>query len=505
MKWFWPLAILLLVESTHGNTLIVDPYGSGEIKTISKAVLLAQDGDTILVKPGKYDGILIDRTLRIIGLNGTNCVIEGNRDGNALRITAPGCVVENLSLLGTSRNQVLAVESSDNLIRRCTLKGSFGVTVREDNNSVEECQMDCEIGMELACSSCRILNSTFHGNKGLSFKNSSLNEVNNCNFLTQTGIELIHSSKNVLKNNDLNGQGFGIALSESSENQIERNNISGLYFSGIDILASNNNYISKNHITACKLGISLRGSHNNSLADNLCMKNERAGIYSNDSSNNNFLENELTGNGNGILLVNSASSLLDGNRANNNIYGVSLRGSVRNVLRNNFLDANNYSMRIDSGEISSTLLTSAVHEFYIQDIDRSNMADQNPICYLVSKKNLEVTDRCGFVGLICCSNITVQNQRISNSSVRILIVNSTGCDLIASNISKSEVGIELANSSDCEIIGNTAMNCLIGFLTTASEDGLFQNNTALCCHEMGVQNNGFIELEHDIIKSQQFW
>jgi parallel beta-helix repeat protein len=487
MKWIWLLVILLLMESSQGNILIVDPNASGGFKTVSQAVLLAQDGDTILVKPGEYGGILVDRTLRIIGSNRTDSVIKGNRDGNAIRITAPGCVIENLSLIGMGRSQVLSVESSDNLIQRCVLKGSIGANIREDNNSIEECQIDCEIGMELVCSGCSILNSTFHGNKGLLIKNSSLNEVSNCIFLTQTGMEIISSSKNTLAGNNLNGQDFGIVLSESSENWIERNKISGLYFSGIDLLASNGNNISQNYINSCKLGISLRGSYNNSLIDNLCMNNERAGIYSNGSRNNKFLKNEFAGNGNGILLANSVFNRLDGNIAYGNTYGLSLRGSIQNVLRNNSLDANNYNIRIDSGEIANAHLASSSVEFYIQDIDRSNLADQKPICYLTDKKNLEVTERCGFVGLIGCNNITVQNQGISNNTAGIIVVNSTSCNIVASNISESEVGIQLVNSSDCMVMNSTAVDCLIGFLATVSNYCFLQDNNALGCKEVGFK------------------
>ncbi|MCJ7443925.1 MAG: right-handed parallel beta-helix repeat-containing protein [Methanotrichaceae archaeon] len=488
MKWSWFfLGFLMFVFTTEGSTFVVDPLGEGDFKTISQAILIADDGDTILVKPGEYEGILLDRTLRIIGLTAKGAVIINGHDGNALRINAPGCVAENLSLIGAGKSEVLFVESSGNLIGHCDLKGSIGISVKGVNNTFEECHLDSEVGMELASSRCNIINSTFRGNKGISIKNGSLNEVNGCSFHTGTGIEIISSTENTLSSNSLTGQFFGITLSQSSGNWIENNNISGQYLSGIDLLVSDGNNLSKNYINNCKLGISLRESDNNSLSDNLCKNNERAGIYSNNSRSNMFLENELIGNGNGILLTNSVINLLNSNKVHSNNYGISLRGSIQNFLRNNSMNKNHFNLRIDSGEISSAPLALSSFDFYIQDIDRSNLADGKPICYLINKSDLNVTNDYGFVGLIGCSNVSIQNQNISNSTAGILIVNSIGCAIRASNISHSEEGIAIMRSSNWIVNGSLADGCKIGFMATDSKNGQFFNDTALGSEEVGFK------------------
>ncbi|MDD1758960.1 MAG: right-handed parallel beta-helix repeat-containing protein [Methanotrichaceae archaeon] len=486
MKRFWFLGILMLMASTEGRTFVVDPSGASDFKSISQAISSASPGDTILIKPGEYGSVVLDRSIRIIGLTAMGDVVISARDSNALSITAPGCIVENLSIVGIGINPAVSIDSLSNLVRRCNLRGSTGLSITGENNTFKECQIDSSMGMKLIGSRCHILDCTFSGAKGISINNGSENEIEGCKLLTATGLEMVSSSGNMVLNNSLIGEAFGISLLDSMENWIDGNDISGLYVSGIDLRSSGNNNISRNRVYGCKVGISLRGTYNNDLINNTCRNNERAGIYSNDSRNNEFQKNELVGNGNGILLTNSVSDLLESNKASGNIYGISLRGSIENILRDNSLIANGYNLRIDTGEASSDAPTSKF-DFYVQDIDNSNHVDGKPVCYLLNKTDVEAPRGCGFVGLVGCRNIIVLNQSISNSSAGILIVNSTGCKVTGCNLARSEAGIEFLGSSNWTVERSQAERCEVGYLATESKDGLFLNDIALNCREAGIK------------------
>ncbi|HWQ20181.1 MAG TPA: hypothetical protein VN455_10430, partial [Methanotrichaceae archaeon] len=94
MNRLWLLLALMLISSAGGRTLVVDPSGSGDSKTIGGAVHLAGPGDEIIVKPGSYQGGLeINRSLNITA-QGT-VTLEGP-GRNALTVTGSGCRISNI-------------------------------------------------------------------------------------------------------------------------------------------------------------------------------------------------------------------------------------------------------------------------------------------------------------------------------------------------------------------------------------------------------------------------
>jgi parallel beta-helix repeat protein len=494
MKWLILLSVLMFVACAEARTLLVDPGGSGDSKTIPGAISMAQPGDEILLKPETYDGVVLDRRLSISGLSGAK--IRSQR-GSAIVVTAPGCEISNLSIEADGSSTVVVLQSQDNLIARCNiLGGSTGIGISGGNNTLLDSDVQSGLGLEITGPRCKVLNSTLRGDVGVRLKNTSENEIQGCRLLTATGMEAVSSFGNRIENNSFSGIGFGVSLSGSNGNWIYGNNFSGQYMSGIDVLESSLNNISGNLIEGGKLGISLRGSENNSLDGNACRRSERAGLYTDGSFNNEIKSNELSGNGNGILLANSRENLLADNRASLNTYGISLRGSLNNVLRNNSMQSNVYNLRVDSGEESSAELAESMQEFFVQDIDPSNLVDGRPICYLVAGRDTEVPQGCGFIGLVGCRNVGVLNQTISNSSAGILMVGSSSCRVEGCNISRSESGVHILNSKLWAIINSDANGCENGFVALASQDGRFENDSAENCSESGFRADGALNLTY---------
>jgi parallel beta-helix repeat protein len=494
MKRLILLSVLMFIASAEARTLIVDPGGSGDSKTIPGAISMAQPGDEILLKPETYDGVVLDRKLSISGLDGAK--IRSQR-GSALVVTAPGCKISNLSIEAGGSDTVVVLQSQDNLISRCSiLGGSTGVGISGGNNTLLDSNVQSGLDLEITGIKCKVLNSTLRGDVGVRLNNTSENEIQGCRLLTATGIEAISSFGNLVKNNSFSGIGFGVSLSGSSGNWISGNNFSGQYMSGIDVLGSSLNNISGNLIEGGKLGISLRGSENNSLTDNACRRSERAGLYTDGSFNNEIKDNELSGNGNGILLANSRENLLAENRASLNTYGISLRGSLNNILRNNSMESNAHNLRVDSGEESSAELAESIQEFFVQDIDPSNLVDGRPVCYLVGGRDTEVPPGCGFVGLVGCLNVGVANQTISNSSAGVLMVGSSSCRVEGCNISRSESGVHILNSKLWTVVDSHANECENGFVALASQDGRFENDRAMNCSESGFRADGTLNMTY---------
>jgi parallel beta-helix repeat protein len=344
-RWLLLAALMLLMVVSDGKTLVVDPSAQGHPATLSRAVGMANPGDEIIVMPGHYAGVVIDRRLAIIGSG--NVIINGNGN-SALVISAPGCKLLNLSIEGSGNNPGVLLQSPDNLVERCFISGgSAGVQILGTNNTVRHGQVNSSLGIELKGSKCAIINEVFGGDKGIQIRDSSDNLIQDCRFSTATGLEMTSSTNNRIEKNNFSGIYFGITLAKSDRNWIAENQISGSFLSGFDLLESSSNNLSENRIEACKVGISVRQSEMNRLINNICQKNERAGIYINGSDDNQLMGNFLSGNGNGILLSSSRKNKIASSMATGNIYGISLRDCSQNILENNSLKANIYNLRID--------------------------------------------------------------------------------------------------------------------------------------------------------------
>ena len=442
MKWLLLLAAMVLVTAiSDGKTLIVDPTERVGPKTLTTVMAEASSGDKIVLMPGSYPGIAINRSLSIIGSG--KVVINGQGD-SALIIRAPACRISNLSIVGSGTNPGIAMKSQDNILSNCSLKGgSVGFDIEGANNTIRDCQIDANLGIKLIGSKCTI------------------------------------------QNNSLTGTSFGVTLYKSEHNRLAKNRITGQYISGLDIQESSANDILDNRVEGCRLGISLRQSDRNNLTNNSCISNELAGLYLNGSQSNRLLGNTLSKDGDGILLSDSEGNTIVSNMAASNTYGISLRGSGHNVLKNNSLKGNSNNLRIDSGN-----KINPKQDDFVQDIDTTNSADGRPICYLVGDTYRELHEGFGFVGLIGCKNVKVSNLTISNSGIGVLLVGSTACKVNNCTIRYSEVGISLINSKNCTVEKCSSESCKTGFLVAMSSDDRLEDNGAINSTETGIKVEG---------------
>ncbi|MHB8120187.1 MAG: right-handed parallel beta-helix repeat-containing protein [Methanothrix sp.] len=495
MKLCTALILLLLVASCQAKTLIVDPGESGDAKTLLAAVQLSSPGDTIQILPGNYAGAIVDKSLNIYGFGAV--IVEGS-----LAVTAPGCNISDITIKASGKDAAVSFASQDNQLVRCTVACiATAVKSTGENNSIRDCRIDSPQGVEIFGAKNKVLRSTISGtiSSGTAVRINDTSEgmISGCQITALQGVLIEDSRGNAVINNTFSGNGFGVVLTRSHGNEVSHNNLSSGYVSGLDVVDSSSSNLTKNYITGGKVGISLRGSHSCNVSGNICLKNERAGIFGEGAYQNLLASNNLSENGNGILLQGSLENSLSSNQAYRNIYGISLRGCTKNVLRENLLRENSYNLRVESGQGRSG---SSNHDFFVQDIDQSNLADNKPICYLVGKADLMVPTDCGFLGLVSCKNIRAANLTIKNSSTGVLLVNSTNCNIQNSSISWSEKGFLLLDSLACTISRCRALDCKTGFAAEGSSGGQFAYDLARNCSAEGfradnAQGLGLLECE----------
>ncbi len=444
----------------------------------------ASPGDTIQIQSGRYGGAVIDRSLKIHGQEGVS--IEG-----PLIINAPGCEIYDLKINSSKLDPSLSLLSRDCRAVRCSVSGAkVAVNSEGSNNTIEECSINSPGGIEIFAPDNRVLGCRIQGGVGVRINQTAGCMVENCTINALQAVLIEDSDGNSALNNTILTDGLGLVLTRSDGNVAAGNNLSGAFVSGMDVFDSRANVISANRIKGGKVGISLRGTEGCNVTQNECHKNERVGIYGNGAENSLLADNRLSENGNGILLTGLSHSIIQSNHASNNTYGISLRGSANNLLRDNLLEMNRYNLRIDSGEGSD----SPIHDYYVQDIDRSNIVDGRPVCYLVGESGINVPEDCGFLGVVSSRGISAQNLTISNSSVGVLLVNSSGCRIQNSTVSWSEQGILLQGSDDCIISSCLVFDANSGYDSLDSSGIQFVGDEARNCSDEGFRVKGSLNM-----------
>jgi len=217
----------------------------------------------------------------------------------------------------------------------------------------------------------------------------------------------------------------GIELEYSSDNHILENEIASNN-QGIWIHSSSNNILVGNNVTANSNGVSLTASHNtvsgNTIADNR---------------------------GYGIQLVWSFSNISE-NVITNNDRGIQLDGSCRNTFKNNVFSTNTYSIYISGHSLTD----------FLQNIDETNSADGKPIYYWVNRKDLTVPSDAGWVALVNCTGISVQDLNFTKKlQASVWLVSTSESTVTRNSMKNSDQGICLIGSVNNSVSGNMITSC----------------------------------------------
>jgi parallel beta-helix repeat protein len=258
------------------------------------------------------------------------------------------------------------------------------------------------------------------------------------------GIELVHSSNNSIIENIVQNFSTGIQLEESSYNTIAENTVAYNDRGIRPLYSSKHNTISENEITSNDYGIDdgQEPSGDNIVSGNNIIENDYG--ISIRSSNNIISENVVAGNKEIGIILDAGSNTLTGNTVTDNSnYGIYISGG--NTLRNNRMNNNRYNF--DVRETS-----------FENDVDTSNLVDDKPIIYWINQQDKIVPSDAGYVALINCENITVQNLNIANNGDGIFLSFTNHSTITGNTLTSNNAGIRFWASSDNHIVGNNIIN-----------------------------------------------
>lgn len=296
------VVVLLLTNILFAKTIIVGKQSG--IKTIQKALELANNGDTIRVTEGVYreKGLVIKKQVVLTGVNYP--VIDGEHRYEVIAIRADGVVVEGVKVVNSG------ISSMDDFAG-IKIYNSKKVIIR--NN---------------------ILSNTFFGiyaqlgKQGIIENNqligSSKNEQQSGN-----GIHCWKSDSMQIKNNQINGHRDGIYFefvtnSVISKNRSEKNLRYGLHF-----MFSNNDSYLDNQFRNNGAGVAVMFSHHVTMLNNLFTQNWGDAAY-------------------GILLKEISDSKIERNQFIENTVALFLEGANRIDVQKNSFKSNGWAMKIQA-------------------------------------------------------------------------------------------------------------------------------------------------------------
>ena len=112
---------------------------------------------------------------------------------------------------------------------------------------------------------------------------------------------------------------------------------------------------------------------------------------------------------------------------------------------------------------------------YYQDIDTSNTVNGKPMYYLVEEQDVVFTEsNVGFLALVNCDNMVVENVKISNNGEGMLIAETTGT-IKNCETSNCFEGLSIFGDCDLQVNNFKTFNTAVGFFPFYSSNIDFLN------------------------------
>lgn len=391
--------MLLAIAFSFALVLVlVAPVLAGTVQSgsdIQAAINAARPGDTVVVGPGEHSPFEVDRPLTIQGQGGP--LIKAAIQKPAIKILCDGVTISGLKIDGVGEdigakfnyymenpaaaagqrldqpNAAIIVSGNDIALRDCTIFGAqVGIWAENadkltlNNVTLDSCDQGasltrCEGLMVEAClvTNCKKSGLDLEEGRNLTVQNSRLVGT------ASTGLLLKHTEGCSIKGNVFSGNTFGLALWNSSQNEVRGNRADHNYYG---ILVTDR-------------------SDNNTIAENMAEDNTRnefvkgfgEGISLQENSSNNLvIRNTAKGNFNGLELSKGCKfNAVYDNDVSDNSHGIRLNENRNNVIfANNFLRNEINAYENASLNIWNTTIGNCYSDYQGQDENGDGIGDQ---------------------------------------------------------------------------------------------------------------------------------
>ena len=221
------------ISTSFGGMLYVGGSGPGNYSTIQEAINDSSDGDTVYfydVASPYNEIVVVDKSINLIGENKNTTIINGDNEQYTVSLLADGVCITGFQIQHETSGKPL-----------------YYLYVYSAGNNISNNMIICEpgrleSGVTLINSSNNLISRNIIKNyydEGIKLRNSHYNEIKE-NIITGykrrrgIGINLIDSSDNIIKNNEISKNTDCVCLHEliniTSHNLIIQNNFFGYYY-----------------------------------------------------------------------------------------------------------------------------------------------------------------------------------------------------------------------------------------------------------------------------------
>ncbi len=332
MKKIIYIAVLFLFAHTSSAKTI--RIGKLQVvKTIQQGLLLAANGDTVLVEAGHYHekNIIISKSIFLIGIN--HPVLDGDHTYEIISIKANGVLVEGFTIIHSGISSIedyagIKIYSCrDVVIRNNILDDTFfGIYTQhgtnctiEKNTLVSYSKEEQQSGNGIHCwkaDSMRIIANNITGHRDgiyFEFVTNSIIWRNISEKNMRYGLHFMFSNNDAYISNVFKNNGAGVAVMFSNHvkminNYFEENWGDGAY--GLLLKEISDSYIEANHFVKNTAGIFMEGASRIQVEKNVFEANGwamkiQASCMDVTVVKNNFMGNTFDVGTNGSLVLNS--------------------------------------------------------------------------------------------------------------------------------------------------------------------------------------------------------
>ena len=329
-KIIYFICFLLALTSSYSNTIYVGKTKS--ITSIQNALLIAKDGDSILITKGHYKegNIIISKSIYFIGIDYPT--IDGQNKFEVISIKANNVVIDGFKIINSGISSIndiagIKVLNKSNIIIRnnILIETFFGIYIQygtkciiQNNKLFASAKQEQRSGNGIHCwksDSLKIVGNTIRGHRdGIYFEfvtNTTIwRNLSESNL--RYGLHFMFSNQNDYLSNTFKNNGAGVAVMFSKKinmvnNYFEDNWGDGAY--GLLLKELSDCYISSNQFKKNTVGIFMEGVSRAEILKNKFLNNGwamkiQASCMDVHVTQNNFENNSFDVGTNGNLVLN---------------------------------------------------------------------------------------------------------------------------------------------------------------------------------------------------------
>jgi nitrous oxidase accessory protein len=295
--------LFLLVSCTVAARIITAGHGQA-VSSLGKAVSLAKDGDSILLKSGVYKegNIVIGKSITLLGEN--NTILDGEDKTELITISGKNITIKNILFRNagySAMNDFAAIKIID------------ATNIVIEDNVITKSYFAIHVSNSSYCT----------------IRNNNISGTPKTEQLTGNGIHLWKSNHALIENNHIQGHRDGIYFEFVTESVIRKNLSERNIRYGLHFMFSHSDHYIQNTFRNNGAGVSVMFSKKVNMEGNHFEENWGPSAY-------------------GILLKEISDSYISNNTFLKNTVGIYMEGTSRTQIEKNAFESNGWAIKVQA-------------------------------------------------------------------------------------------------------------------------------------------------------------